>query len=114
MLSGGIDTAFAQLCNRLLYLREELHSSRCPYCFLMLDKAALNLFIQVGKDYPEVVLIAAKRPRHDLHWRRRILFQGIFQLFPNLRSLKAFAFRPPWLATKTEQSSGKRLRNSWG
>jgi hypothetical protein len=81
--SGGIDTAFAQLCNRFPYLREELHSSQCPYRFLMLDKAVLDLSIQVGKDYPEVVLIAAKRLRRDLHWRCRILLQGIFQLFPN-------------------------------
>jgi hypothetical protein len=59
MLSGGIDTGFAQLCNRFPYLRKELHSSPCPYRFLMLDNAVLDLSIQVGKDYPEVALIAA-------------------------------------------------------
>jgi hypothetical protein len=39
--------------------------------------------IQVANVYPEVLLIAAKVLRHDLHWRRRIPLQGILQLFPN-------------------------------
>jgi hypothetical protein len=90
-----MDTAFAQLYNRFAYLREELHSSLCPHYFLMLDIAALDLPIQVWKDYSEVVLIAANRLRHDLHRRRRILLQGVFQLFADTLSLKALAFRQP-------------------
>ena len=81
--------------NRFAYLCEELHSSLCPYYFLMLDIAALDFPIQVGKDYSEVVLIAANRLRHDLHRRRRILLQGVFQLFSDTLSLKALAFRQP-------------------
>jgi hypothetical protein len=57
---------FAQPCNRFPYLREELQSSLCPCCFLIFDKAALDLPIQVGKEYTEVLLIAAKRLRYDV------------------------------------------------
>ena len=95
MLSGGIDAAVAQVDNRFAYLCEELHSSLCPYYLLMLDIAALDFPIQVGKDHSEVVLIAANRLRHDLHRRRRILLQGVFQLFSDTLSLKALAFRQP-------------------
>lgn len=95
MLSGGIDTAFTQLHSRFAYLCEELHSSLCPYYFLMVDIAALDFPIQVGKDYSEVVLIAANRLRHHLHGRRRTLLQGGFELFPDAFSLKTLAFRQP-------------------
>ena len=94
MLSGGIDAAVAQVDNRFAYLCGNCTPSLCPYYLLMLDIAALDFPIQVGKITPRWCSLRPTDCATTCIGGAGFCCKAL-PLFSDTLSLKALAFRQP-------------------